>query len=71
MVLLPIHIKIGLMEFYAKAMTRKISFAVPSKRVSTAEPCKDKIRDLPWSSQRAAMNDGNFDEDLVGTKKTA
>jgi len=54
MVLPPMHIKIGLMEFYAKAMTRKISFAVPSKRVSTDEPCKDKIRDLPWSSQRAA-----------------
>ena len=54
MLLPPIHIKIGLMEFYAKAMTRKISFAVPSKRVSTDKPCKDKIRDLPWSSQRAA-----------------
>lgn len=53
-VLPPVHIKVGLMEFYAKAMTRKISFAVPSKRVSTDEPCKDKIRDLPWSSQRAA-----------------
>jgi len=54
MVVPPIHITIGLMEFYAKALTRKISFAVPSKRVSTNEPCKDKIRDLPWSSQRAA-----------------
>jgi hypothetical protein len=54
MVLPPIHIKIGLMEFYAKDMTRKISFAVPSKRVSTDDPCKDKIKDLLWLSQRAA-----------------
>lgn len=53
-VLPPIHIKIGLMEFYTKAMTRKINVTVPSKRLSTDEPCKDKIRDLPWSSQRAA-----------------
>jgi hypothetical protein len=53
-VLPPFHIKIGLMEFYVKAMSRKISFAVPSERVSTDEPCKDKIRYLPWSSQRAA-----------------
>jgi hypothetical protein len=54
MVLPPVYIKIGLIKFYAKAMTRKISFAVPSKRVSTDEPCKDKIWDFPWSSQRAA-----------------
>jgi hypothetical protein len=31
MVLQPVHIKIGLMENYAKALSRKISFAVPAK----------------------------------------
>jgi hypothetical protein len=45
----PIRIKIGLMKFYAKAMNREISFAVSSNRLSTDEPCKDKIKDLPWS----------------------
>lgn len=71
MVLPRTHIKIGLMEFYAKAMTRKISFAVPSKEFLRMNHVKIKSGIFLGRYKEQHMNDGNFDEDLEGTKKTA
>jgi hypothetical protein len=69
MVIPPVHVKIGLMENYAKALSRKISFWYPQKEFLQMVRVKMKSGIFIGRHKGQHRNDRNFAEVLEESRR--